>query len=103
MVRTRARDYPILNLQNMSTSEEQIAQLTQVANALREQITNLNQQVTNQATELQAARAQANQVQVNQQVAFAMNPVRATTTLIDMMSKSGMKMYDSCFRLNCHI
>ena len=82
MVQTRAT-----NLQNMSTSEEQIAALTQVVETLRQQITNLNQQVTDQATELQAAR------QANQQVAFALNPTRASTNVIGMMSKDGMKSY----------
>ena len=87
MVQTRARNYPTPNLQNMSTSEEKIAALTQVVDTLRQQITNLNQQVTDQATELQAAP------QANQQVTFALNPIRASTNVIDMMSKDGMKLY----------
>lgn len=99
MVRTRARDYQTQNLQNMSNPEEQIAQLTQVVETLRDQITDLNQQVTNQANDLQAAQAQANQQPQGQQqqqqpVTFALNPIRATTNVIDMLSKSGIKMYE---------
>ena len=94
MVQTRARYYPNPHLQNMSTSEEQIAELTQVVETLHQQITLLNQQVNNQANELQAA-LQANQQvpQANQHVAFALNPIRASTNVIDMTSKDGMKLY----------
>ncbi len=106
MVTTRARSYSNPNLQNMSTPEEQIAALNELVTGLTAQITTLNQQVTNQATELQAARTQATQAaqaaqapqaqanqQGNQQVTFALNPIRASTTVIDMLSRNGMKMY----------
>ena len=55
MVQTRARYYPNPHLPNMSTSEEQIAELAQVVETLHQQITFLNQQVNNQANDLQAA------------------------------------------------
>ena len=94
MVQTRARYYPNPHLPNMSTSEEQIAELAQVVETLHQQITFLNQQVNNQANDLQAA-LQANQQahQANQHVAFALNPIRASTNVIDMTSKDGMKLY----------
>ena len=55
MVQTRARYNPNPHLSNMSTSEEQIAELAQVVETLHQQITFLNQQVNNQANDLQAA------------------------------------------------
>ncbi|GFH44539.1 hypothetical protein CTEN210_01013 [Chaetoceros tenuissimus] len=100
----------------MSTPEEQIAQLNELVNGLTSQLTTLNQQVTDQGAELQVARAQATQAaqdaqaaqaaqanqaqanqqgnQGNQQVNFALNPVRATTNVIDMFAKNGIKMYE---------
>jgi hypothetical protein len=79
----------------MADPAEQINQLTQLVQTLREQVQNLSGQVATTNAAVNAANQQANQGQNqgNQNVTFALNPIKATTTLIDMTSKEGVKLY----------
>lgn len=77
----------------METAEQQIALLTQMVGELRQQITGLNRQVTEQASIATAARQVRDPTDNPQAVRFALNPIRATTALIDMASKEGVKLY----------